>query len=76
MKRVHKIDVLQCPCGGKRKVTRYVTRPEKIREGLTRLGLWREAPKVAKARRPAQEEMFDRTPDSDGVDPPPPYFAA
>ena len=76
MKRVFGLDMLQCPCGGKRKVRSYVTTPEKLREGLERLGLWSQAPKVAKARRPAQEQMFDRTPDSDGVDPPTPDFAA
>ena len=76
MKRVHKIDVLKCPCGGRRRFVGYVTEPEKIREGLEELGLWSEAPEIAKARRPAQEEFFDRTPDSDGVDPPSPDYAA
>ena len=76
MKRVHRIDVLKCPCGGTRKVKSYVTDPEKIREGLEKLGLRGEAPKIAKARRPAQEEIFDRTPDSDGLDPPSPDYAA
>jgi len=76
MKRVHKVDVQKCPCGGKRKVVGYVTDREKIREGLERMGLSGEAPKIAKARRPAQEEIFDRTPDSDGVDPPSPDDAA
>jgi len=76
MKRVHGIDVLKCPCGGTRKVMSYVTDPEKIREGLERLGLSGGAPKIAKARRPAQEEIFDQTPDSDGVDPPSPDHVA
>jgi hypothetical protein len=76
MKRVHGLDVLKRPCGGTRKVTSYVTDPEKIREGLEQLGLSGEAPKMVKARRPAQEEIFDRTPDSDGVDPPSPDHAA
>jgi hypothetical protein len=31
--------VPKCPCGGKRKVVRYVTDPEKIREGVERLGV-------------------------------------
>jgi hypothetical protein len=64
------------PCGGTRKVVRCLTDLEKIREGLERLGLSGEAPKIAKARRPAQEEIFDRPPDSDGVDPPSPDYAA
>ena len=85
MKRVHKIDVLKCPCGGRRRFVGYVTKPDKIREGLEELGLSCEAPKIAKpvpsqsvegARGPAQEEIFDRTPDSDGVDPPSPDYAA
>jgi hypothetical protein len=76
MKRVHGIDVLKCPCGGTRKEIGYVTDPEKTREGLEQLGLRGGAPKIAKARRPAQEEIFDRTPDSDGVDPPSPDDAA
>jgi hypothetical protein len=35
-----------------------------------------EAPPPAKARRPPQEELFERRSDADGVDPPPPDFAA
>jgi hypothetical protein len=53
-------------------LARYLTDPEKIREGLERLGLTGEVPKIAKAERPEQEEISDRTPDSDGVDPPSP----
>jgi hypothetical protein len=76
MKRVHGTDVLRCPCGGTQKVIGYDTDPEKIRQGLEQLGLSGEAPKIAKARRPAQEEIFDRTPDSDGVAPPSPDYVA
>ena len=54
----------------------YVSEPEKICEGLEALGLFCEAPKVAKARRPPQVELFDRRSDADGVDPPPPDDAA
>jgi hypothetical protein len=50
--------------------------PEKILEGLEKLGLWSKAPPLAKARRPPQEEFFERPSDADGVDPPPPDFAA
>jgi hypothetical protein len=76
LKRVYQVDVLACPCGGKRRFVGHVTEPTMIREGLEKLGLWSEAPKVARARRPPQEELFDRRSDADGVDPPPPELAA
>lgn len=56
--------------------SRLVRGPEKIREGLEKLGLWSEAPPLAKARRPPQVELFERRSDADGIDPPPPDFAA
>ena len=68
--------MLACPCGGQRRFVSYVTEPEKIREGLEKLGLWSEAPPLAKARRPPQEELFERRSDADGVYPPPPDFMA
>jgi hypothetical protein len=76
MKRVRKVDVLQCFCNGRRKVVGYVMGWENIREGLEKLGLGTGTPEVAKARRQPQDELFDRRPDSDGVDPPSPDFAA
>jgi len=51
LRRVYQVDMLACPCGGKRRFVSYVTEPEKIREGLEKLGLWSEAPPLAKARR-------------------------
>jgi hypothetical protein len=76
MKRVHGIDVLQCPCGGQRKVIRYLTESDKIREELERLGLWSQEPKVDKARRPPQALLFDQSTNADGVDPPCPDWVA
>ncbi|MGB8259600.1 MAG: transposase [Terracidiphilus sp.] len=76
LKRVHGIDALKCDCGGLRKIVRYVTEREKIREELEKLGLWKEPPEAESARRPAQEEMFDDLAQSDGVDPPAPEDAA
>ena len=76
LRRVHHVDMLACPCGGKRRFVSYVTEPEKIREGLEKFGLWSEAPPLAKAREPPQEEPFERRSDADDGDPPPPDFAA
>ncbi len=76
LKHVYRIDVLECPCGGRREVKAHVKEPEKIREVLEHLGLWSEAPKAAKAREPPQPELFDRATESDGVDPPAPDFVA
>ena len=76
MKRAWGIDALACRCGGQRKLVRYVTNPEKIREGLASLGLSSTGTQVAKARPSPQAEMFERSPDADGVDPPSPDFVA
>jgi hypothetical protein len=73
---VDHVDVLACPCGGKRRFVGYVSEPEKTCEGLEALGLWSEAPKGAKASRLPQEEFFERGSDADGVDPPPPVDVA
>jgi hypothetical protein len=53
------VDVLRCPCGGTRVVTVFVDDPNVLREVLGKLGLPREAPAVAKARGPPQQEFFD-----------------
>ena len=76
LKRTRGLDMLQCHCGGIRKIKSYVTDPEKIRKELEKLGLWREVPRVAQARRSPQGEMFEPIPDVDGVDPPAPDDAA
>ncbi|MGC4121249.1 MAG: hypothetical protein QM765_43065 [Myxococcales bacterium] len=73
MRKAWGVDVLDCPCGGKRKFVEEVCSPEKIRQTLERLGLWREPPEVTMARRPPQARAFDRHSSScDGVDPPAP----
>jgi hypothetical protein len=72
MKRVHGLEVLKCPCGGTKKVKARVRDPQKARERLVELGLWKEPPRVAKARGPPQGEFFDRRSECDGVDPPAP----
>jgi len=84
LKRVRGLDMLKCECGGLRRIVRYLSNREKIREELEKLGLWKEPPEVEApvpstvegARRPAQEEFFDKLPQADGVDPPAPYDAA
>jgi hypothetical protein len=84
LKRVHGLDMLKYECGGLRRIVRYLSNREKIREELEKLGLWREPPEVEApvpstvegARRPAQEALFDDLPQSDGVDPPAPDDAA
>jgi hypothetical protein len=75
-RRTHGLDVLQCRCGGIRKIKSYMTNPKRIRQELEKLGLWSQAPQVARARRPAQGEMFEPAPDAYGVDPPAPDDAA
>jgi hypothetical protein len=77
LRRVHGVDVLRCPCGGTRVVTAFVDDPEVLRVVLGKLGLPCEAPAVAKARGPPQQEFFDPVgPDGYGVDPPSPEFVA
>jgi hypothetical protein len=44
MRKVWGVEVLDCPCGGKRKFVEEVCAKEKIRPTLERLGLWREPP--------------------------------
>ena len=68
--------MLKCECGGLRKVVRHLTDREKIKEELKKRGLWKEPACAATARRPAQEELFDELPQTDGVDPPAPDDAA
>ncbi|MGC4118724.1 MAG: hypothetical protein QM765_30030 [Myxococcales bacterium] len=44
MHKVLGIDVLSCPCGGKRKLVDEVAKPEEIRQTLERLGRWKVPP--------------------------------
>lgn len=47
MKRVFRLDVLRCACGGQREVVAFITRPEAIRAILESRGLPTEPPTVA-----------------------------
>ncbi len=76
MRKVLGVEVLDCPCGGKRKLVEEVTSSDKIRETLQRLGLWKEPPSIAEARPTPQARMFDRHSSADGVDPPAPDYVA
>lgn len=75
MRKTLGVEVLNCPCGGKRKFVEEVCEPERIRLTLERLGLWREPPGLAKARPSPQAQVFDRHSSCDGVDPPAPDYA-
>jgi len=52
LKRVYQIDVLTCPCGGKRSLTAAITDHEVIVKILDHLGLPSEPPQVTPARAP------------------------
>jgi hypothetical protein len=52
-------------------VKQHVTAEEKIRQNLERLGLWKDPPRLAKARE-AKLDYFDVPSLCDGVDPPAP----
>ena len=58
-------------CGGRMSVKKYVSDEEKAREELKRLGIWQEAPRPVKARRPVDAHGV-HPPFCDGVDPPAP----
>ena len=60
LKRVFKIDVSVCPdCGGQMKIIACLTDTESIRRYLKGADLPTEPPRIAPARSPPQEEMFD-----------------
>jgi hypothetical protein len=52
MQRVFALDVLRCPCGGRRKILAAITEARVIRAILAALGLPTEAPAVPAARGP------------------------
>jgi len=54
--------LLECRCGGRRRIVAYVTDTTKAVEILERLGVRAEAPRLARARDPPQREMFDPSP--------------
>jgi len=56
------IEVLQCGCGGRRRVVALVEDAGEAAELLARLGVSSEAPVVARARAPPQRELFERSP--------------
>ena len=59
-------DLLACPCGGRRRVVALVEDAKRAKDILEQLGLPSEAPVIARARAPPQQELFD---------PPPAYTA-
>jgi hypothetical protein len=61
LKRVHDVDALACPCGGRLKFVEVVTEADRARDLLRELGLDLTVPPVARARSP-----------TDDFDPPPP----
>jgi len=72
MRKVWGFQVLDCPCGGKRKFVEEVSSPDQIRKTLERLGLWRAPLPWATARPPSQARFFDRHSACDGLHPPAP----
>ncbi len=52
LKRVHDVDSLACPCGGRLKFVELVTEPTTAREVLASMGLPTDLPPIARARSP------------------------
>jgi hypothetical protein len=69
LKRVFGDDLLQCPCGGRRKMVAFIPGPKMAQEILAAIGV--EAPPlvIAKARAPPHQESFELPVDYRGVDP-------
>jgi hypothetical protein len=63
LKRVHDVDALACPCGGRLKFVEVVTEADRARRLLEQLGLDLAAPPVARARSPTGD--FDPPPPDD-----------
>ncbi len=57
LRRVFEVDVLVCPCGGRRRMTAMITQPPTIRRILSHLGLQTTGPSLAPAR-PPPEPVF------------------
>ena len=55
LKRIFLEDVLDCPCGGRRRVLADVQEPTDVAQYLQRLGLDSSPPPIARARSPAFE---------------------
>jgi hypothetical protein len=62
LRRTFATEVLQCECGGRRRVVAFVEDAKAAAELLARLGVPSEAPLVARARAPPQGELFERSP--------------
>ncbi len=62
LKRVHDVDALACPCGGRLKFVQLVTEPVIAKEILQGMGLLTEAPPIARARSP---DLIDDLPPDD-----------
>jgi hypothetical protein len=58
LRRVFRIDVLLCPCGGRRKLLAAVTDRAAIVAILAHVGLGVQVPKIAPARAPPEREMM------------------
>jgi len=69
LQRVFQADVLQCACGGRRKVTAFIPSGRLARQILERLGVDATGPPIAKARARPRQAHFDLHPDDSGVDP-------
>ena len=55
--RVHKVDVLTCPCGGRLRVIAFVTNTQTTRRILDHLGLPSTPPVPGPARAPPQPDF-------------------
>jgi hypothetical protein len=52
LRRVHSVDALACPCGGRLKFVDVITEPTMAREILQSMGLPPDVPPIARARSP------------------------
>jgi hypothetical protein len=57
LRRVFKFDVLECPCGGRRRVIAFITEPEVVKDILVAVHLPSAVPEVERARAPPQCEL-------------------
>jgi len=53
LRRIYLVDVLACPCGGRRAIVGDISDSEVVVAILAHLGLPTEAPAIARARSPA-----------------------
>ena len=59
LRRVFAIDILACPCGGRRKVIAFITNPNVARKILDHIGLPSAPPQAMLARAPPQIDSDD-----------------